>query len=379
MRVLRRAFWYLCALFPIKKNKIVFVSYYGKGYGDNPKYIAEALLKQNAPLEYVWIADQPEKADLPAGFKTAKLNSFRYIYHMSTAKFWVDNARKYWCRKKKNQLYVQTWHGGFGLKKIVNDALDKLEPDYQRMAQRDASQTDLMLSNSRTLTKLYRDAFWYPEGEILECGLPRNDKLFHYTQADVQQSKEKLHLPQDVKVALYAPTFRQNADLSVSDALSAYDMDYKACAKALSERFGGKWVLLLRLHPNVMKLAKDLKFDNETTFDASAYNDIQELYMISDLAITDYSSVMFDFMLTKRPCLLYASDVEDYKKQRDFFVTIDSLPFPLAQNNAQLRDNILHFDEKIYYEKVDAFSAYHGFCDNGTASAQVADWILKQL
>ena len=101
--------------------------------------------------------------------------------------------------------------------------------------------------------------------------------------------------------------------------------------------------------------------------------------MISDLAITDYSSVMFDFMLTKRPCLLYASDVEDYKKQRDFFVTMDSLPFPLAQNNAQLRDNILHFEGKSYYEKVDAFSAYHGFCDNGTASAQAANWILKQL
>lgn len=379
MRILRRAFWYVCYLLPVQKNKIVFISYYGRGYSDNPKYVAEALLRKNAPVQYVWITDDPEHADLPRGFRTAKLNSFAYIYHMSTAGFWVDNARKYWCLKKKSQKYIQTWHGGFGLKKIEKDALDKLERNYQRMAVRDASQTDLMLSNSRTLTKLYRDAFWYENGEIMEKGLPRNDRLFHYTAEDVQRIKKNLNLPADIKLALYAPTFRQNADCSVSDVVSVYDMDYPCCAEKLSERFGGKWMILLRLHPNVFKLADNLTFDEDYVVNVSHYNDIQELYMISDLAITDYSSVMFDFMLTKRPCLLYASDVEDYRKQRDFFVTIDSLPFPLAQNNAEMAGNIANFDENEYNEKISAFQKLHGFCDSGVASDSTADWILHHM
>lgn len=373
MRILRRAFWYACKILPVQKNKIVFVSYYGRGYSDNPKYVAEALLKTGTPIKYVWITDNKENSGVPEGFITAKMNSFAYIYHMSTAGFWVDNARKYWCLKKKNQKYIQTWHGGFGLKKIEKDAIEALEPDYLRMALLDASLTDLMVSNSKTLTQLYRDAFWYENGEILECGLPRNDRLFSYTDDDVKRIKENLSIPADVKIALYAPTFRANHSLDV------YDMDYKKCAENLSERFGGKWVVLLRLHPNVFKLSANLEFDNETVFNASLYHDIQELYMISDVAITDYSSVMFDFMLTGRPCILYASDVEEYRKERDYFISIDSLPFPLSQNNEELRNIILNFDETSYENDVKEFSEFHGFCDDGTASKSVADWIIEKL
>ncbi len=373
LRILRRAMWYACRLLPIQKNKIVFVSYYGRGYSDNPKYVAEALLETGVKMKYIWIANDEKNAEVPNGFVTAPLNSFRYIYHMSTAKFWVDNARKYWCTKKKNQKYVQCWHGGFGLKKIEKDAFDKLEPDYQRMALLDASMTDLMVSNSKTLTKLYRDAFWYEEGEILECGLPRNDRLFSYTDEDVKLIKERLSIPKDKKIALYAPTFRQSKTLSV------YDMDYNLVAEKLGERFGGEWIVLVRLHPNVFKLSNNIEFDNKVTFNASMYNDIQELYMISDLCMTDYSSVMFDFMLTDRPCLLYASDVEDYRKERDFFITVDSLPFPLAENNEEMALNIQNFNEEDYYKRVKEFSDYHGFCDDGTASKKVAEWIINKM
>ncbi len=373
LRILRRVMWYACRLLPLQKNKIVFVSHYGRGYSDNPKYVAEALRKSGEKMKFVWIADDAENANLPEGFITAPMNSFRYIYHMSTAKFWVDNARKYWCLKKKNQKYVQCWHGGFGLKKIEKDAFDKLDPDYQRMALSDAKMIDLMVSNSKTLTKLYRDAFWYENGEILECGLPRNDKLFSYTDEDIKTIKAKLGVPQNKKIVLYAPTFRHSKTLSV------YDMDYERVAKSLGERFGGEWAVLVRLHPNVFKLSNNIEFDNKITFNASAYNDIQELYMISDLCMTDYSSVMFDYMILRRPCLLYASDIEEYRKERDFFIPLSSLPFPIAKNNDEMIENIMSYDEKSYFEKVDAFYDYHGFCDKGEASDTVAKWILSKL
>lgn len=373
MRILRRLFWYVCSILPVKKNKIVFVSYYGRPFSDNPKYIAEALLKTGQPMEYVWVTNGVEDPKTPDGFKTAKINSFKYIYHMSTAKFWVDNARKFWCLKKKNQLYIQCWHGGFGLKKIEKDAADTLLDDYIRMAVRDAEQTDLMVSNSKTLTKLYRDAFWYENGEIMEKGLPRNDRLFNFTNDDARRIKESLGIDQSKKVMLYAPTFRKNHDISV------YNLDYERCAKALGKRFGGEWVILVRLHPNVFKLAENLTFPPQYAVDVSRYSDIQELYMISDCAVTDYSSVMFDFMLLKRPCMLYAADVEEYKKERDFFITLDSLPFPLAQDNNSLEKLICDFDEKEYNENVESFKAFHGFCDSGCASESVAEWILGHM
>lgn len=371
-RLLRRILWQLFRILPIQKNKIVFVSYYGRGYSDNPKYIAEQLLADGMKMKYVWVVSGKEQKEFPEQFITTQMNSVSYIYHMSTAKFWVDNARKYYCVKKKGQLYIQTWHGGFGLKRIEKEVEDKLSPAYVRMAKRDAKQIDLMISNSKTLSDLYRSAFWYETGEILECGLPRNDRLFNYTEQDANKIREKLKLPENVKVCLYAPTFRE------SRALDIYNMDYYLCAKELEKKFGGKWIILLRLHPNIFKLSQTIQFDEKVVFNASFYEDIQELYMISDLAITDYSSIMFDFMLTGKPCLMYASDVAEYKKDRNFFVPLEELPFPLAEDNQQLAENIEKFDLETYSSSVEKFMKKHKFCETGEASKRVAEWIEKR-
>ena len=117
-RVLRRAFWIICKFLPVKKNKIVFQSYYGRGYGDNPKYIAEALYKKGNNIDFVWVVNGIEEPNLPSYFRPVLFRGFHYIYEMSTAKIWVDNSRKEFCIKKRNQYYMQTWHGGFTLKKI---------------------------------------------------------------------------------------------------------------------------------------------------------------------------------------------------------------------------------------------------------------------
>lgn len=373
LKAVFKILWKLFGLLPVDRKKIMVQAFDGRGFTDNPKYIAQKLSELDTSLKIYWAANDVDNADVPSNINVVKYKSVKYIYHMATARVWIDNIRKPYIYKRKNQIYVQTWHGGFGLKKIENDAFDTLDPVYAAFAPLDAAQTDLMISNSKTLTKLYRDAFWFEKGEILECGLPRNDRLFSYTNDEVKKIKERLLIPEDKKVALYAPTFRK------SETLSVYDMDYKAVAEKLGERFGGEWIILVRLHPNVFKLSDNIRFDGEITFNASMYNDIQELYMISDLCMTDYSSVMFDFMLTGRPCLLYASDVEEYRKDRDFFITVDSLPFPLAQSNEEMTANILAFNEEEYNKKVKEFSDFHGFCDNGNASQKIAEWIIEKL
>lgn len=373
LRVLKRLFWIICYLMPVKKNKIVFQSYYGRGYGDNPKYIADALLKSGKDLDCVWVVKSNDGNELPPNFRTVIFRSFKYIYEMSTARVWVDNSRKEYCLKKKNQCYMQTWHGGLGMKKVENMVPDKLGENYLRMAKRDAEQCDVMISSCKTLTSDYRNFFWYPEGEIIEKGLPRNDRLINFTENDVQRIRNHFGIDNSVKLLLYAPTFRENNDLS------AYNIDYTRCKAALEKRFGGEWKILLRLHPNVFKLSDNMEYDPDVVINASYYPDMQELYMVADMLITDYSSVIFDFLFIERPSLLYASDVAKYRVERDYYFDFAELPFSLCETNEQLEKAILDFDEQEYLESIRKFKEYHGFCEEGRASEYAAQWILNKI
>ncbi|MEE0945895.1 MAG: CDP-glycerol glycerophosphotransferase family protein [Acutalibacteraceae bacterium] len=373
LRILKRIFWIICFFLPVKSNKVVFQSYYGRGYGDNPKYIADALIDGKENLDLVWVVSGKESYVFPKEIRTVTFRSFKYIYEMSTAKVWVDNSRKEYCLKKKNQFYMQTWHGGLGMKKVENMVPDKLSEQYLRMAKKDAAMCDVMISSCDTLTSDYRNYFWYPQGEIIQKGLPRNDRLLSFTDEDVKRIRKALDIEDGVRLMLYAPTFRENHDLTV------YDMDYKGCKEALEKRFGGKWKILLRLHPNVFKLSDNIEYDPEVLINASYYPDMQELYMISDMLITDYSSVIFDFLLIEKPSLLYASDVSKYRLERDFYFDFSSLPFTLCETNDQLFEAISSFDENQYKDAITKFKNFHGFCDSNCASKYAAEWILNKI
>lgn len=372
LRILRRAFWIFCRLFPVKRNKIVFQSYYGRGYSDNPKYIAEKLRESEKNLDFVWVTNGKEKPEVPEGFRVVLFRSFKYIYEMSTAKIWVDNSRKEYCIKKKNQYYMQTWHGGFAFKKVERAVETELAPCYVKQAKRDALQTDVMLSNCNALSKVYREDFWY-SGEIMQKGLPRNDRLFNFTDEDAKNIRAKLGIGNDTRVLLYAPTFRKKL------GLQAYTLDYERCCKALEKRFGGKWKILLRLHPNIFAAADNISFDERFVINASHYPDIQDLYIVSDFLITDYSSVIFDFALLKRRAAFYADDIDDYMSDRGVYISLFDLPFEVCQNNDDAEKMILMFDDERYSEKLNEFFEEQEFSDNGTAASSATEWILKHM
>ncbi|MGN0493206.1 MAG: CDP-glycerol glycerophosphotransferase family protein [Acutalibacteraceae bacterium] len=372
LRILRRMFWIICRALPIDENKIVFQSYYGRGYSDNPKYIAEELRKSADNIDFVWVSNGRENPVVPENFRVVRFRGFRYIYEISTAKIWVDNSRKEYCMKKKNQYYMQTWHGGFTLKKVERAVESELEANYVKQAKRDALQTDVMLSNCNALTKVYREDFWY-SGEILQKGLPRNDRLFNFCDEEVRQIRNKLGIDEDVHLLLYAPTFRKNS------GLQAYTLNYERCCKALEKRFGGSWKIMLRLHPNIFAAADNIDFDSRYVVNASHYPDIQELYMISEFLITDYSSVIFDFALLKRRALFYADDISDYMDDRGFYFSLFDFPFKVCQNNEELEERISSFDDEKYFEELNAFLSEQNFSDKGTASKAAAEWILAHM
>ncbi len=359
-------------VFPISKKKIVICNYFGKGYGDNGKAIAEALLEKDSTLDIVWGTKPGFEKTIPENIRSVPYNSLKYLYELSTAAAWIDNSRKNaGVAKRKKQFYVQTWHGTTALKQIEADVSDNLDEFYVAGAKNDSEMANVILSGCNFFTELCKRAFWF-DGEILECGSPRSDALFKTDDARQKAVKASLGVSEDKKIALYAPTFRAD------EQLDCYNLDFESAIKALNEKTGDDWVFAVRLHPNVSEKADFIQY-SEKIVNATTYPDLYELIPTSDLVISDYSSLSFDAGLINKPVLLFATDVEEYIKDRDFYFDIKSLPFKLAQNNAELMKCISCFDCEKYLEELNSFNETIGYFENGTASITVAERILKEI
>ena len=154
-----------CILFrfvPVKSNKIIFSNFNGRGYGDNPKYIAEELLRQNLPYDLVWVTSVKHDKTVPAAIRTVTVGGWREAYEYASAKVIVNNIKlRLPFRKKKTQYYIQTWHGAFILKNLEKEAEAQLSERYVRHSQQDSAITDLMLSGSGIESDVMRESFWY--------------------------------------------------------------------------------------------------------------------------------------------------------------------------------------------------------------------------
>lgn len=366
-------FWAVCLLLPIRKNRIVFSNFFGKGYGDSPKYIADRLLQLREDLQLIWLVNDFEVAkSVPQGIIPCKNISFKAIYYLATARIWVHNVRlPFIFHKRKGQYYIQTWHG-FALKRIEKDVEDKLSKGYVKAAKKDSDCIDAIVSDSEFMTKIYKASFWY-DGNVLQYGSPRNDIIFSQDNAIKTKVCSALKLPDDVKLVLYAPTFRSDGSLDV------YDLDYLRLKATCEKRFGGQFAVLVRLHPNVMEKSSDLSFDGTNVLNASFYPDIQELLAAADVVISDYSSLMFDFALSYKPCFQYATDIDEYKEDRNFYFALDQLPFSLATSNDELEEKILTFDTDNFRRALEEFYASVGMISTGDSAKKCAELISSKI
>ena len=356
----------LFRLFPIKKNRIVFMSYYGKYTNCNPFAIYEEIKKNGLPYECIWVDNTPKAGDRAVNYK-----SIAFYYYIRTARFLIFNARpNFDIKKRKQHRYIQTWHSSLGFKWIDKDAEDTLDKRYVKKAKKDSTYIDLLISGCRFRTECFRRNFWY-SGEIAEIGTPRNDILFSKEKECIAKATKKaLGIDENTKVVLYAPTFRNSGDLSYVTSL-----DVNMLLRRLQDTFSGNWVLVYRVHPNV-------SFDRSFapgTIDASNYRDMQALLLMSDVLLTDYSSVMFDFMLLNRPIFIYASDYEEYVgKERNVYFTISELPFAVCTANDALAEAIGSFSPTGYQTNLQSFMRRIGSFECGLASQKIVEWIEKQ-
>lgn len=362
----------------VQNNKVVVDNFAGKGFGDNPKYIINQMLKLNPHLQIVWLVnDLNEK--IPGKIRKVRYGSIASIKELSSAKIWIDNIKNsIKPHKKSNQFYLQTWHGGIGLKAVEKMIVDELPASYVNDAKRDAHQTDLMISDSNWTTNIFSKWFWY-DGRIVVTGFPRNDLLINKPKGVITKVHTYFSIKRDQKIILYAPTFRAN------EGIEPYRFNFQKIVEAFQSRFGGNYVLLIRLHPNISSssafLFKDISGnDGQKIINASDYPDMQELIAASDDLISDFSSCIFDGMISGCKVFLLAKDYRKYiSTQRSLLFKLGDLPFSFSRNELQLLKAIHSFDENVYNERIKAFMNSVQLFEDGNASERVAKILLNHI
>ncbi len=322
---------------------VVFESFQGRSYSCSPKAIYEYMLsdEQFADYKYVWVFRDTEiHGDFPENTTLVKFDSEESFKAFSIAGTWIVNSRlRDFLVPREDQKYIQCWHGT-PLKKIGCDitcagnatsTVEEIHAEYTS----DAEKIHKFISPSDYTTEKLVSAFNLEslgkQDAIIQKGYPRNDALFNYSDEAVENIKFKLNIPDNKKVVLYCPTFRDNQYDS-----NGYSLEIGMDFQLLKEKFGDDIIILFRAHYFIAN-----KFDftpyNDFVVNVSEYDDINDLYIISDILITDYSSVFFDFANLNRPMVFYLYDSAEYKsKMRDFYFGTAMLPGVSASNQERL-------------------------------------------
>lgn len=371
--------YYIFRIFPLQ-NKVVATTFRGRKFGDNPQYICEELYKLSKNIDFVWLKNSKYNYDLPSYIRPVSFFShWKKAYEYATAKVWLNTHRMEWnIRKRKNQLFIETWYGGLGIKKIEGDFASTLECKSSIAEINNTSEmADLFISNSDHLTKIYRRAFAY-KGKIWKSGYPKNDSLFVDPLPIQKKVKEYFHLDSKSKIFFYAPTFRDSLEQEGIFEKEPYEIDFSRVKSILNEVFGGDWSILVRWHPVMLKNVGSVKeFYGSNIIDASYYPDIQELILACDGMLSDYSSCIFDAAMLQKPCFLYATDFEQYVGNRGVYYTLNELPFPCAKNQKELETILREFNVDSYSEQWKAFSLKTGLHETGHAAKDIAEVIHK--
>ena len=366
---------------PVQANLVLFESFLGRGYSDNPKALYLKLQKQRPELPLVWIFAKEPTAEVKAACPNWVLrNSPKYYYLMARAQYWIFNTRQPLSLKKRREtMYLQTWHGT-PLKRLGLDMDEVHMPgtnteQYKKNFSAQAKEWNYLLSPNLYSSAIFKRAFDF-RGLLLETGYPRNDLLYAPDrQQQAKQIKQSLRLPPGKKVILYAPTWRDDEFVKKGQ----YRFNLKLDLKQMQSRLGDDYIVLLRMHYLIAEHLDLTAFDG-FAYDVSAYGDIAELYLISDLLITDYSSVFFDYAHLNRPMVFFTYDLEKYASVlRGFYFDFEAVvPGPLLKESHQVIDYIedIAIQSKQYEEKYTAFQERFCSLDDGKASQRVVDGLF---
>jgi CDP-glycerol glycerophosphotransferase len=373
----------------IDTHLVVFEAYQGRQYACSPKALYEFMLNHDEydGYSFVWVFKRPQDylfLQKKPRTKVVTYNSWEAVQCFRKAKYWIVNFRvPPTVVKMPSQVMVQCWHGTpykkIGLdiestRKGTVSSLDKISFDYKL----DAEKYDYFLSPSAFASEKFISAFNLKElGKeeiILEEGYPRNDFLINHTEDDVRRIKQELHISLDKKVILYAPTWRDDQHALGRGYLYKPAIDFAL----LKKRLGDSYVVLYRTHYLISNSFDFSRFEGFVR-DVSKIDDVNKIYVASDILITDYSSVFFDFANLKRPILFYMYDYENYRNNiRDFYLTLAELPGPVVEDVESLVEEVsaLEGDFLSWQSKIDNFNKRFTYLDDGKASERVLNHVF---
>lgn len=378
--VILKAFYrVLTACAPVHKNKVLFVAFHGRGVLDSPKALYEYMLSHDEYKDYELIFTLNKKVP---GVKSVRYMSLGFLVAAVTSKYWFFNCKMPgFLYKKSNQVYLQTWHGT-PLKRLGHDiVVDKdqkisrsgLSQDKRNKAyDDDAKKYDYMVSPNAFSTDCFESAFGVRRDKLIETGYPRNDYLTNVTSEEVTAIKKKYGIDADKKIIFYAPTFRDNA-YNTAGYIFKLEVDFKKWKEIL----GDEYVVLFKPH---YLIVTDFKEDADTAgfvkfIDANA--DINELYVIADMLITDYSSVFFDYAILNRPIYFYMYDIDEYEGMlRGFYLDVyKDLPGKIYKDEQSMLSAIKRgeFDAAL----MQSFRERFTYLEDGKATKRVLDIVLK--
>ncbi len=373
----------------IDENLVLFEAFMGRKCADSPKSIYLEMLKNDKYKNYkfIWAFKEEKEYDFFDYERTTIVlyASDEYINAMTKAKYIISNSRlPMYINVREDQVFVQCWHGtplkrlGFDIEVKGENAKmnnDTLKQKYLE----DAKKFKYLISPSKACSEKLSSAFnlksLNKENCIIEQGYPRNDYLINYKENDVKKIKKELSIPKNKKVILYAPTWRENQYKTGK----GYTYDLGINFDTLQKELNNEYVLLFRAHYFISNSFDFGKY-KDFIIDVSDYEDINDLYIVSDILISDYSSVFFDYANLKRPILFYMYDFDEYKNNmRDFYFDLKILPGPIVKTEKDLIREINNINNynNTYKVKYDSFNAKFNYLDDGKATKRVLDIIFK--
>lgn len=384
----------ICKFAPIKKGRYVFTSFSGH-YSDNTKYISIKLHELDDKAEIVWLLKKEYFSAVPSYVKAIDIDSLKSYWYRGTAQAQIDNVYGYRAQfltsndiksklkygiinwlLKKNQPIFATMHGT-AIKRIGRDQIGNSVLDMS------CPKTYLLLGDTHTEKVLQRVTFYRIPTQVL--GAPRNDLLF----SDTAGIREKLGLPTDKKIILFAPTFRNDGrdvegkNVYRSGLNQLKTIDFECLFDALSRKFGGKWAMVCRFHYHVEKMVDWEELEQNYPgrfFNGNKNDDMANYLACADFLMSDSSSCMCDYALTGKPCFIFFPDYDHYEKiERGFYFDLRTFPFPIAKDFMSFIKNIEQFDSKTYKNKIDFFLNQIGSADDGNASERAVDFIQRYL
>lgn len=315
------------------ENLVLFVSFMGTKFNDSPKVIYEYMQAHPVYGKYrcVWAFERPN--EYPQ-LDTVKIDSLAYFMLALKARYWVTNTNiERGLRFKKNKtIYLNTWHG-VALKKIGNDCPGRKDYNFDTV--------DYLVVSGDYDEKIFRSAFNAKNSSYLKCGMPRNEQLWLSEDFDKAAAREKLGIPVDKKVILYAPTWRESANGGRS-----YEIKPPIHFEKWRRELGDEYIVLFRAHHLTTKIL-GLEYD-EFLRNMSDYPDVNELMIAADMLITDYSAIAFDYSILCRPIFCYTYDYDTYLAERGTYFDIDD-EYPNKSSRSE--DELLNRIKQIDYKK----------------------------